>query len=49
MLTWQAAQFLRTAPWMLVFPGVALSITVLGFAFASDAMRDILDPRQRGR
>ena len=49
MLTGQAAQFLRTAPWMLVFPGVALSITVLGFAFAGDAMRDILDPRQRGR
>ena len=49
MLTGQAAQFLRTAPWMLVFPGLALSITVLGFAFAGDALRDILDPRQRGR
>ena len=49
MLTGQAAQFLKTAPWMLVFPGLALSITVLGFAFAGDALRDILDPRQRGR
>jgi len=49
MLTGQAAQFLRTAPWMLVFPGLDLSITVLGFAFAGDALRDILDPRQRGR
>ena len=49
MLTGQAAQFLRTAPWMLIFPGLALSITVLGFAFAGDALRDILDPRQRGR
>ena len=49
MLTGQAAQFLRTAPWMLVFPGMALSLTVLGFAFAGDALRDILDPRQRGR
>ena len=49
MLTGQAAQFLRTAPWMLVFPGLALSLTVLGFAFAGDALRDILDPRQRGR
>ena len=49
MLTGQAAQFLRTAPWMLVFPGMALSVTVLGFAFAGDALRDILDPRQRGR
>ncbi len=49
MLTGQASQFLKTAPWMLVFPGLALSITVLGFAFAGDALRDILDPRQRGR
>ena len=49
MLTGQAAQFLQTAPWMLIFPGLALSITVLGFAFAGDALRDILDPRQRGR
>ena len=49
MLTGQAAQFLRTAPWMLVFPGMALSVTVLGFAFAGDALCDILDPRQRGR
>lgn len=49
MLTGQAAQFLQTAPWMLLFPGLALSLTVLGFAFAGDALRDILDPRQRGR
>ena len=49
MLTGQAAQFLRTSPWILIFPGVALSLTVLGFAFAGDALRDILDPRQRGR
>lgn len=48
MLTGQAAQFLQTAPWMLLFPGLALSLTVLGFAFAGDALRDILDPRQRG-
>ncbi len=49
MLTGQAAQFLKSAPWILVFPGLALSVTVLGFAFAGDALRDILDPRQRGR
>lgn len=49
MLTGQAAQFLRTSPWILIFPGLALSLTVLGFAFAGDALRDILDPRQRGR
>ena len=49
MLTGQAAQYLSTAPWILVFPGLAISVTVLGFAFAGDALRDILDPRQRGR
>ena len=49
MLTGQAAQYLSTAPWILVFPGLAISVTVLAFAFAGDALRDILDPRQRGR
>ena len=49
MLTGQAAQYLSTAPWILIFPGLAISVTVLGFAFAGDALRDILDPRQRGR
>ena len=49
MLTGQAAQYMATAPWILIFPGVFLSITVMGFAFAGDALRDIFDPRQRGR
>ena len=49
MLTGQAAQYLSTAPWMLIFPGVAITMTVMGFAFAGDALRDIFDPRQRGR
>ena len=49
MLTGQAAQYLSTSPWILIFPGVASSITVMGFAFAGDALRDILDPKLRGR
>ena len=49
MLTGQAAQYAMTAPWIIIFPGMALSITVLGFAFAGDALRDILDPKQRDR
>ena len=49
ILTGQTAQLLRTAPWMLVFRGLALSITVLGVAVAGDALRDILDPGQLGR
>ena len=49
MLTGQAAQYMATAPWILIFPGVFLSVTVMGFAFAGDALRDIFDPKQRGR
>ena len=49
MLTGQAAQYLERAPWMLIFPGMAITITVMGFAFFGDALRDIFDPKQRGR
>ena len=43
---WNRDFFLQ-APWLLLAPGVALSITVLGFNFLGDALRDILDPRLR--
>ncbi len=36
------------APWMAIFPGVALSLTVLGINLLGDALRDGLDPRMRG-
>ena len=49
MLTGQAAQYMVTAPWILIFPGLAITITVMGFAFAGDALRDIFDPKLRGR
>ena len=49
MLTGQAAQYLASAPWILIFPGLAITITVMGFAFCGDALRDIFDPKQRGR
>jgi peptide/nickel transport system permease protein len=41
-------QYFVRAPWLIVGPGVALSMTVLGFNFMGDALRDILDPRLRG-
>ena len=41
--------YFTQAPWLLVIPGAALTFTVLGFAFAGDALRDILDPKLRGR
>lgn len=43
-----AAQHAITAPWIVLFPGLAIMITVMGFAFAGDALRDIFDPRLRG-
>lgn len=49
MLSGTAAQYMKDAPWILIFPGVAISVTVLGFAFAGDALRDIFDPKLRGR
>ncbi len=33
--------------WIAFFPGVAMSVAVLGFALLGDAMRDILDPARR--
>ena len=43
-----AAQYAVTAPWIVIFPGLAIMFTVMGFAFAGDALRDIFDPRLRG-
>jgi len=35
------------APWMMIFPGCAIAITVLGFNLLGDGVREVLDPRQR--
>ena len=37
------------APWMAVFPGIAISLAVFGFNMLGDALRDLLDPKLRGR
>jgi peptide/nickel transport system permease protein len=37
--------FLTQAPWMTIFPGLAISVTVLGFNTLGDGLRDVLDPR----
>lgn len=41
----QGRQYLRTAWWVGVFPGLAIMLTVLGFNLLGDALRDLLDPR----
>lgn len=38
--------YLATASWMCIVPGVALMIAVLGFNFLGDGLRDVLDPKQ---
>jgi peptide/nickel transport system permease protein len=40
--------FMLSAPWVVLAPGVAISLVVLGFNLYGDALRDILDPRLRG-
>ena len=49
MLTGVAQQYRYEAPWMVIWPGVAISIAVFGLNIFGDAIRDLLDPRQRGR
>jgi peptide/nickel transport system permease protein len=36
------------APWMALWPSVAISLAVFGFNMLGDALRDVLDPRLRG-
>ena len=38
----------QLAPWMIFFPGLFLSLTVLGANLLGDGLRDTLDPRLRG-
>ena len=42
----EGRQQLQTAPWLMVFPGLAIFLTVVVFNLWGDALRDVLDPRQ---
>jgi len=46
MLSESAAEYVRTAPWLVIFPGIAISAVVFGTNLLGDAVRDLLDPRQ---
>ncbi|WP_373285905.1 ABC transporter permease [Marinithermofilum abyssi] len=39
--------FIQSAPWTMIFPGLAIMFTVLGFNLLGDGLRDILDPRMK--
>jgi len=41
--------YLETAPWMSIFPGLAIMLAVLGFNLLGDGLREMLDPQLRGR
>jgi peptide/nickel transport system permease protein len=47
MLSESAAEYVRTAPWLVIFPGAAISLVVFGINLLGDALRDKNDPRQR--
>jgi len=40
---------IRTAPWVTLFPGLAIMLTVLAFSILGDGLRDALDPKLKGR
>jgi peptide/nickel transport system permease protein len=45
MLSGNAADFFDKAPWMILFPGIAISLAVFAFNLFGDSLRDYLDPR----
>ncbi len=48
MLSGPGRQYMLMAPWMALWPGLALSLVVYGINMLGDGMRDLLDPRLRG-
>ena len=48
MLSIAAAEYATKAPWLVIYPGIAISLAVFGTNLLGDALRDTLDPRLRG-
>src|SRR5579872_1983663 len=49
MLQGGAEEYATTAPWIAIFPGLAIMLTVFGINLFGDALRDVLDPKMRDR
>ena len=49
MLKGAAVEFMESAPWLSIFPGLAITLAVFGFNLFGDALRDLLDPKLRSR
>jgi peptide/nickel transport system permease protein len=48
MLNAGARRFMESAPWLAIFPGLAIMLTVFAYNMLGDTLRDVLDPRLRG-
>jgi peptide/nickel transport system permease protein len=48
MLSSESRTYMESAPWLAIWPGIFLSLTVFGWNVLGDALRDLLDPRMRG-
>jgi len=49
MLSGSAPSYAEKAPWIPIFPGIAISLGVFGFNLFGDSLRDALDPKLKGR
>jgi peptide/nickel transport system permease protein len=47
MLQGGAEEYAESAPWIPIFPGLAITLAVFGFNLFGDALRDVLDPKLR--
>jgi len=48
-IIFESQSYFLTAPWLVFFPGIAIMLVALAFNLMGDALRDVLDPTQRGR
>jgi len=44
----EGREFITNAPWITIFPGIAIALVVIGFSLLGDGIRDALDPRLKG-
>jgi ABC-type dipeptide/oligopeptide/nickel transport system permease subunit len=49
MLTLGAGKYVEVAPWLAIFPGIAIALVVFSVNLLGDSLRDVLDPKLRGR
>ena len=49
MISGEGRQYMQQAPWLVLYPAGIVSLAILSANFIGDALRDVLDPRLRGR